>query len=143
MPTYLYRCDSCGAERTETMTFAEYDHFDANIFGGHDAVLDQDDGVLAQCGEWQRVISAPYFNRPMPDHFNHSLGQRVSTDAQIQSGLSLQSDQWSERMGFDVNYELVDPTDPVAAGVTDEGLHETARVAQDMGLVLPKSRTFS
>ena len=73
----------------------------------------------------------------MPEHFNHSIGQYVSNESEAQSALSRQSDEMSERMGFTHKFELVDPSDPKTAGVTDAGLEATERRQREEGGTKP------
>ena len=126
MPTYKFRCDECGVERIEVMSFKEHAATRGNP--GH-WLLDPAAGcrgILKQVFDFQ-------FHRGMPEHYNASLGARVSTPGQIQSALSRQSDEMSARMGFDHHYELVDPHDPQSAGVTEQGMEETRKRARDTG----------
>lgn len=68
------------------------------------------------------------------EHFNQSVGQYVTSDAQFRNELKVASDEASQRMGFDVNYQPLDPADTKAAcGVTDAGLEEQARRHRDLG----------
>lgn len=70
-------------------------------------------------------------------HFNRSAGAYVSSMAQLKNEFSRQSDEMSERMGFHVDYQPVDPHDlkhsKEAFGVTDEGLEHREKTLADLG----------
>lgn len=125
MPRYTFRCDECGAEIIEEMTFAQRERFDPAAIE-HDCV-----GGFAQVMRFA-------FARSMPEHFNHSLGTYLSSERAAKSELSRQSDEMSARMGFEHKYELVDPGDPASVGVTDAGMEATERRAVDEKRVEPK-----
>lgn len=108
------------------MTFEEHDRLHDAMAGLLIHVRCPDGGL----GHYQQVMSF-HFNRSMPEHYNTSLGQYVSNEREAQSALSRASDEMSERMGFTHQYEFVDPTDPAAVGVTEEGLEATERVHHD------------
>lgn len=124
MPTYTYRCSGCAKVRHETMTFEEHDMTKKRGNPSHRLL---EPSILCD-GEFRQVIGLGLsFARGTSDHYNHSLGECVRNDSDITSSLSRQSDEMSERMGFTVNYEPVDPRDPAAAGVTEQGLEATER----------------
>lgn len=132
MPLYKFQCAVCEYPSLIEMTFEEHDlattHVDGCVMLG---VLHECDlGEEVAMGRMVQVFDF-HFTRPMPDHYNHSLGQRVSNTGQVTSALSRQSDEMSERMGHDHHYELVDPTEPSAVGVTDAGLESTERAQHD------------
>lgn len=59
------------------------------------------------------------------DTINMTTG-RVETDARkMQQYLDQRSDEESERLGMKVDFQMVDPTDRDALGLTDEGLDAT------------------
>lgn len=154
MPLYCFRCDECGHEHAAEMSFAQHAEFTATDRGhfpglgsdlpfsfayGPDTVewaTSKAAGIA--CGQYRQVLRFS-FARSMPEHFNHSLGTYVSNSGQAQSALSRQSDEMSARMGFDHTYELIDPSDAHAAGVTGEGLEATERRAVDDGRVETKA----
>lgn len=55
-------------------------------------------------------------------HYNHSVGSVIHSDRQFRSELARKSDEASERLGFEHNFQPVDVRDREACGVTDEGL---------------------
>lgn len=63
-------------------------------------------------------------------HFNRSVGAVVSNQAQFRAALSRKSDEMSERMNQDVDYQPVDPGEPAAYGVNVEQAKEQARKAE-------------
>lgn len=71
------------------------------------------------------------FSRPWPEHFNIAAGQVIRTEHQLKENFKKKSDEMSERMNFDVDYQIVDRSDTKHLGVTEEGLDSThdARVA--------------
>lgn len=136
MPLYKFECDRCGEQDLREMTFEDHDIFKRLYPSGFaHAKTHCITGVFKQVYDF-------HFTRPMPEHYNHSLGQRVSNTAQVTSALSRQSDEASARMGFDHHYELVDPQDPASVGATDTGLEETERRAHNVAADGHKS-TFS
>lgn len=124
MPQYTYRCPA-GHEFAMVMTFEERDQMGATVSCPHHLALAQ------------QVLSFS-FHRGMPEHFNHSAGAYVTNSHALDSELSRQSDEMSERMGFTVAYEPIDGHDPAAHGVTDQGLDATRRQEVDSGAVAPK-----
>lgn len=116
MPTYTYRCNQCGDERYQVMSFAEHDDFRPWDLPHPD------------CGVYHQVLSLN-FHRSMPEHFNNSIGSYVSNPAELTTALSRKSDVMSERMGFAVKYETVDPRD--TPGVSEVGLEATEKRAFD------------
>ena len=70
-------------------------------------------------------------------HFNHSAGEFVRNRGELRSAFGRQSDEMSERMGFDVDYQPVDPYDlkhsPESFGVTSEGLEQREKTLRDSG----------
>jgi hypothetical protein len=57
----------------------------------------------------------------MPEHFNNSTGKYVTNKRAFRSQLDAKSDEMSERLGYDVKYSEVDPSDQKAIGVTNDG----------------------
>ena len=70
-------------------------------------------------------------------HFNHSMGAYVRNKGELKSAFSRNSDEMSERMGFHVDYQPVDPYDlkhnPEQFGVTEEGLDHQQKVWSEQG----------
>lgn len=115
MPLYTFRCASCSWECIEVMSFSEHTRHRP--------------GTHAGCGgQFDQVLSLN-FHRSLPEHFNHSIGSYVSNSAGLTTELSRKSDEMSERMGFAVKYETVDPRD--TPGVSEHGLEATERRAFD------------
>lgn len=73
----------------------------------------------------------------MQPHFNHSIGSYVRNKGDLRSEFSRKSDEMSERMGFAVDYQPIDPGDlrnsPESFGVTEEGLDHRAKTLRDLG----------
>lgn len=73
-----------------------------------------------------------------PEHFSTAVGGYVSNDRDLRDALKRMSDEQSERVGMDHNYEYLtrsEMADPTAHGVTEEGLdttraHEHERINQ-------------
>lgn len=86
------------------------------------------------CGGRMRRGASFNFNRPMREHYNHSVGQFVGNERQFKDGLKRKSEEMSMRTGMEHNYQPVDVTDMKALGVTDEGLEHTRKVHHDKGL---------
>lgn len=126
MPSYTYRCSECGDEQIEVLTFAEHDR----------RKYVQWDHWRAGCpGSYHQVLSLS-FHRSLPEHFNNSIGSYVTNSAALNGELSRKSDEMSERMGFAVKYETVDPRD--TPGVTESGLEATEKRAFDTSTDRPK-----
>ena len=117
---YSYVCGSCNVE-TESREFS-------SIGKAHPS------SSCPLCGGilW-RAASMPAFRRPMEEHFNHSVGRVIHSDAQFRSELSRASDERSELLGVDHKFVPFDVGDKEACGVTDEGLDETAKKRHDSG----------
>ncbi len=113
MPLYRYQCNECGTVEQVTLTFQEHEDF-----RGMKRCHMNGPTIHDVCGTFDQVYDFHY-NRSMPEHYSPQLGTYVTSDAHFQSELSRQADENSARMGFDVKYEQVDPTDSAAAGVTD------------------------
>ena len=72
--------------------------------------------------------------RSFPEHFNQSIGQYVNNNREFTDGLKRQSAEMSARMGQDVDYQPLGPSEMAEAsahGVTEEGLEETRRIQHD------------
>ena len=71
------------------------------------------------------------FTRPWPEHYNVACGQVIRTEHQMKEVFKAKSDEMSERMNFDVNYQVADMSDTKTLGVNEKGLDSThdARVA--------------
>lgn len=65
------------------------------------------------------------FKRMWPEHHNIAAGEVIREEKQLKESFKRQSAEMSERMNFDVDYQIADPTDTKTLGVTDEGLDAT------------------
>lgn len=106
MPIYEYKCEQ----------------------GHHTDVFEDQSDPDHQCelcnSPCTRVYSVS-FNRPMPAHFNPTLGQYVTNESKFNDGLKQLSESATARTGITHDYQPTDPTDMKANGVTSEGLKET------------------
>jgi hypothetical protein len=68
-----------------------------------------------------RAICRVATHLSMPEHFNNSTGKYVSNRRAFRSQLDAKSDEMSARLGYDVKYGEVDPSDQKAIGVTSDG----------------------
>ncbi len=109
--------------------------------GIHRETKDRQPPHCANCGlimrrDWNSFSIARVSS--IQPHFNHSIGSYVNNRAELKSEFSRNSDEMSERMGFHVQYEPVDPIDlknsPESFGVTSEGLEERAKTHHDQGV---------
>lgn len=123
MPSYEYECDGCGDRKSVTMSVAEYDEMKRNGM----ALAVDEKHATGQCGHYSRVFERINIMRDMPEHYSHQLESVVSGTRDFKKKLRQQEIDNSQRLGYDVHYETIDPTDPVAAGVTDEGMDATNR----------------
>ncbi len=128
MPMYRFECDNCGAQDSVMMTFAQHDEVKQLPRHHVGAEVAQDPGELRPviCGVFRQVYGVNV-NLGMREHYSDQLDTVVRSDAHFHSELSRQQDEMSARMGFDVNYDTIDPSDPAAAGVTEAGLESTER----------------
>lgn len=68
------------------------------------------------------------------EHFNHSLGRYVNSNREFRDGLKIQSAEMSERMGQNVDFQPLSPSEMAEAsshGVTEEGLYESRKAMHD------------
>ena len=112
---FEYKCPECGhrvishvrGDRLE----ADCDHCDP-------------DGPVPRV--FRRVFSVSV-QRPMQEHFNHTVGKPISDPKQFARELRLKGEQYTAETGIPTNYQPVDMRDKEALGVTDAGLDETRR----------------
>lgn len=105
---YSYLCDNCEAEN-HCLTFSPIG----------DTIQER----CEYCG-WiglTRAICRISTNLSMPEHFNNSTGKYVSNKRDFRSQLDAKSDEMSARLGYDVKYGEVDPSDQKSIGVTTDG----------------------
>ena len=131
MPLYKFQCTGCGERAMKEMSFEEHD--ETMVKGEHELTLPffherEVDGMMRLCGAWAQVFDF-VFKRGTPDHYNHTVDAYVTGERDFNNKLKMQSDAMSERMGFTVDYEVIDPGEPEAYGVTQDGIEETERRA--------------
>lgn len=123
---YCFRCTECGAHR-------EYQIRTPARCRGCGGVLRRD--YRAEGVGFRPVLHG---------HFNTSVGRYVSGNRDFKEALKAESEKTSERMGgMPCNLQPVDISDRKALGVTDEGLDHSFKVRTDLGMISPKSKTFS
>lgn len=103
---YEYRCTECGG--------LSYTH-------------DRADRIETLCclSEGRRVFGFA-FNKPMPAHYNHSIGKYVTNERGFLDGLKSQSEAIEARTGVPTNLVPIDVSDRKACGVTDDGIEALA-----------------
>lgn len=123
MPTYEYRCDDCGAERSVTMTIAKYDEIRVDI-------LD-----CRECSYYMHRVYHPLpHTMPVEGHYNLSTGSYVSSDRDLREQLKAASDVATARTGIEHDYRPTDYRDKDRFKVDAEGLDATAKFRHDAGL---------
>jgi len=118
MPMYQYECDGCGDILQKMMTFDEHEN-DRSIPLVHGNCPSPARGKFLQVYDF-------HFNKGMRDHWSSQLNKPVSSERQFNSELSRHQDEYSARMGYDVNFETVDPNDRSGLNVTDVGIDADA-----------------
>ncbi len=136
MPLYKFECDACGTQDLQQMTFEEHDAYRTRFPEGHNTVHS---GCVN--GRFQQVLDF-HFARGMSEHYSTQLDMPISSDRQFKSELSRHQDEYSQRMGYDVKFETVDPNDKKALNVTDVGLESQERASHNAAADGHKS-TFS
>jgi putative FmdB family regulatory protein len=122
MPLYEYKCRNCG-------------NIDSTLTHRGDSM-----GACPRCqdGQLTRLFSIAV-QRPMHEHFNHTVGQVVSSNRQFDNLLKQKSDEATERTGIEHRFVRHDPGDAKAIGVTDAGLDDSNKARRAQGLrELPK-----
>lgn len=115
MPFYKFECDRCGARVSDTMTFAEHDTYRARYPNGQPCDW-HCNGRLLQVYNF-------HFARSMPEHYSPFLDAHVTSKLDYDRKSKIQQEEMSQRMGYDVEYVEVDPSDAKAIGVRgDAGL---------------------
>lgn len=122
MTLYRYECE-CGAQETHDLPMGTASETRAHA-----------------CGEWMRRVYDFTFAKGMPEHYNPTTGTVVKNASHFRSELTRASDKQSERTGMEHNYQPVDLSDPVACGVSEEGLDESRKVRRDAGWTEPTER---
>lgn len=118
MPVYSFRCSMCGTQG--------------------DSVRQIGDVVPPTCPTcntpMHRVYTPFGFRRSMPEHFNHAAGTYVSNERQLQEHYRIKSAEDTERLGMEVKYAPIDPSDlPTVANKTDAGLEDQERRHRALG----------
>lgn len=123
MPTYEWRCNNCGREWSEQLTIEAYSTIPAP--------------ECPQCDiSMSRVFSFVH-KTGMPEHFNNTTGQVVSSSKQFADQLKRQSEEATIRTGIEHNFVPVDAADKKAFGVTNEGLAATYDRRKKLGMPIP------
>lgn len=109
-PRYDYKCMTCGhiIEKPwrETMFL-------------HPCVRCEDTRMF------KRVYRSFTFKPDVPEHFNYSVGQGVRSNRHFREILKRTSEEHSEMLNMDVNYQPIDLQDQAATGATGEGIYES------------------
>lgn len=120
MANYQYKCPSCSAQYTLVASI-------------NDDLPEHRPCPRCNFDGSRRVFA--FNHKPsFPEHFNNSLGQYVRNNNEFEDGLKRQSAEMSERMGMNVQYEPLGPSEMAEAsshGVTEEGLYETRKAVHD------------
>jgi hypothetical protein len=82
------------------------------------------------CGEsMSRDYSGVSVHRPMPEHFNATVGKPISSMRQFDDELKRKSDEYTLRTGIEAKFVSHDPSEARALGVTSEGISEQKAAA--------------
>lgn len=81
--------------------------------------------------QMRKTFSSVQFKKPWAEHYNIAAGKVIRSERELKETFKAQSAAASERMGFDVNLQIADPTDTKTLGVNEKGLDAThdAKVA--------------
>lgn len=130
MPTYKFQCSGCGARRQEYMTFDEHGRQTTHHEGGVELYeVHLVPNTVKICGGWQQVFNFRYL-RPMPEHYSPFLDEHVKSRQHYDDLSKLKQEEMSARMGYDVEYVEIDPTDQRAAGVKGDAGFESQEEAR-------------
>lgn len=143
MPTYKFECSGCGERHQEYMTFEEHDARTMHTVAGRVILRDQRAAVhwvpsrrkngriitTRGCGVWEQVFNFN-FGRPMPAHYSPFLDAHVTSRKHYDDLSKIQQEEMSARMGYDVSYDEIDPTDARAAGVKGDAGFESQEEAR-------------
>jgi hypothetical protein len=123
MPTYLYRCRTCGAE--ETLTGSPEECAVDSIGHCFDCYEDDRDGIM-------RRVWAVQFSPVMQEHFNPTVGKPISDRKQFDRELHVASELATERTGIPHRFTQVDGSERAqAAGIDPELQAEIARAKRE------------
>lgn len=130
MPIYEFKCPSCGWRLDVECSIDQY---------STSAYVDRSSAErqCESCGTpTARILS--FSAKPiMPDHFNRSAGEYVTSERSLKDSFKRQSEAATIRTGIEHNFVPIDPGDKKALGVTDDGLEATARRKRELGEPLP------
>lgn len=122
MPLYKFQCQQCGSTSSEYFKMVD----------GPSPFPHED------CGTFERVWTVPATRTPFRAHFNHSVGQWISSDAEFRRALKVASDEKSERTGIETSYVPVESAEQ--AGVTEDGMEATHRRHRELGWTEAKKK---
>lgn len=121
MPIYEYKCGGCDQKYALNTTIAD-DRSRAH-YEGSPCLKCEDDSFDAMPRTKGWLVRVYSFARipGMEEHWNHAVGQPISSMGQFRSELAKKSDEMAERLGMPVNFQPVDWQDKETFGVTEEG----------------------
>lgn len=93
------------------------------------------DGCDGEVRLFTRIWHAPRTNKPMEEHWNHSVNRPIASRREFSETLKRESERVSEYTGMEARFEQVDPGDTKTLKVTGEGLDATNRVRVNKGLL--------
>jgi len=117
---YAYKCRRCGLQVDSSVR--------ADTIGPCTR-----DYPIACSGELTRLFQVTV-EPAMQEHFNSTTASVISSSRQFDEEMKRQTDIQSARLGMDVQYERVDPSNKAALGVTDEGIDASNRIRREQGL---------
>lgn len=100
-------------------------------------IADSSTRVICSCGsEMKRLYTSVQINAssPFQPHFNHSVGEFVSSRRDFENQLKRKSEQQSERTGIDHNYQPVLPGDMPQPKKDDAIFEERNKHVRDKNL---------
>lgn len=128
MAQYEFRCKACNADHSvftlDSKEVMEYGILHKRIW-------------CNKCGGDLRRVFSFTSTKSMPEHFNQSLGQHVSSERQLKDAFKVQSELATERTGIEHNFVPVHPSERDRLGVTSEGLAATYDRRKALGMAIP------
>lgn len=122
MPLYRFECDNCGFQDTVMMTFEQHDEDRAlGPVGCARCIRGGEVGKMRQVYDF-------HFNRGMTEHYSDQLDTYVTSERDWNDQLRRHADAYTARTGMETSFDIIDPNDPAAAGVTEVGLESQERV---------------
>jgi hypothetical protein len=131
MPIYEFDCRECGEGFSVHLSIQSY-------ATGPYSDRASKERQCENCGAVTARSFAFSIKTPMPDHFNRSAGEYVSSERALRDAFKRQSEAASVRTGIEHNFVPLDASDAKAAGVTSEGLDETIKRRRRLGMQVPK-----